>query len=80
LYFSVVFDDRGLKRPGTLEKFRNDFEGSGLLDDPSPCAQKQFFIKTNHIWNDLLQKNRIPTKDRFFSEKSRLTLPLTSFT
>jgi hypothetical protein len=33
-----------------------DFEGSGLPDDQSSCVKMPFFIKTNHIWTELLQK------------------------
>jgi hypothetical protein len=32
----------------------NDIEGSGVHDSQSLCVQKQFFIKTNHIWTDLM--------------------------
>jgi hypothetical protein len=33
-----------------------DFEGSELREDQSPCTKKLFFIGTNHICTELLQK------------------------
>jgi hypothetical protein len=33
-----------------------DFLGSELREDQSPCAKKLFFIETNHIYTEFLQK------------------------
>jgi hypothetical protein len=37
-----------------------DYEGSELREDQSPCAKKLFFMDTNHIFTELLQKKRLP--------------------